>query len=130
MKTTPVYLDNDPIRKEMSQMAHADVVRALVQSYLAQDATAADRLIADDFSFTSPYDDHIDKATFFERCFPASTQLDSHRLLDVVPTDGDGVFIRYEYRSLQTGQRHRNVEVHTVRGEQVTEIQVYFGGPA
>ena len=29
MKTTPVYLENDPIRKEMSQMAHADVVRAI-----------------------------------------------------------------------------------------------------
>ncbi len=72
MKTTPVYLENDPIRKEMSQMAHADVVGALVQSYLAQDASAANRLIADDFSFTSPQDDHIDKATFFERGFPAS----------------------------------------------------------
>lgn len=130
MKTTPVYLKNDPIRKEMSQMAHADVVRALVQSYLAQDASAADRLIADDFSFTSPQDDHIDKATFFERCFPASVRLDSYRLVDVVPTDGDDVFIRYEYVSLQTGQRHSNVEVHTVRGDQVTEIQVFFGGLA
>lgn len=130
MKTTPVYLKNDPIRKEMSQMAHADVVRALVQSYLAQDASAADRLIADDFSFTSPQDDHLDKATFFERCFPASVQLDSYRLVDVVPTEGDDVFIRYEYVSLQTGQRHSNVEVHTVRGDRVTEIQVFFGGLA
>jgi ketosteroid isomerase-like protein len=112
----------------MSQMAHADVVRALVQSYLAQDAGAADRLIADDFSFTSPQDDHIDKATFFAQCFPASVQLDSYRLVDVVRAEGDDVFIRYEYVSLQTGQRHSNVEVHTVRGDQVTEIQVFFGG--
>ena len=108
-------------------MANADVVRMLVQSYLAQDATTADEMIADDFTFTSPQDDHIDKATFFERCFPASVQLDSYRLVDVVPTEGD-VFIRYEYVSLQTGKRHSNVEVHTVRDGQVTEIQVFFGG--
>jgi ketosteroid isomerase-like protein len=109
-------------------MANVDVVRKLVQSYLAQDAVAADELIADDFTFTSPQDDHIDKATFFERCFPATTQLASHRLLDVITTEGDDVFLRYEYESLQTGQRHRNVEVHTVRDGKVTEIQVFFGG--
>ncbi|MGH3452862.1 MAG: nuclear transport factor 2 family protein [Nocardioidaceae bacterium] len=109
-------------------MANADVVRMLVQSYLAQDATTADEMIADDFTFTSPQDDHIDKATFFERCFPATTQLASHRLLDVVATDGDDVFLRYEYESLQTGHRHRNVEVHTVRAGRVVEIEVYFGG--
>src|SRR5262245_13134931 len=104
----------------MIPMPKADVVRALVQSYLDQDAAAADQLLADSFTFTSPQDDHLDKATFFERCFPANTQLDSHRLVDVV--------IRYEYESLQTGQRHSNVEVHTVRDGKVTEIQVFFGG--
>jgi ketosteroid isomerase-like protein len=112
----------------MIPMPKADVVRALVQSYLDQDATAADQLLADSFTFTSPQDDHLDKATFFERCFPANTQLDSHRLVDVVPTESDDVFIRYEYESLQTGQRHSNVEVHTVRDGKVTEIQVFFGG--
>ena len=109
-------------------MAKSDVVRALVQSYLHQDTAAADQLLADDFTFTSPQDDHIDKATFFERCFPASVLLESHRLVDVVPTEDDDVFMRYEYESLQTGQRHSNVEVHTVRGGKVTEIQVFFGG--
>jgi ketosteroid isomerase-like protein len=123
-----VYFGNDPIRKDLSSMANADVVRRLVQSYLAQDAAAADELLAADFTFTSPQDDHIDKATFFERCFPATTQLASHQVLDVVPTDGDHVFLRYEYESLQTGQRHRNVEVHTVRSGRVVEIEVYFGG--
>jgi ketosteroid isomerase-like protein len=112
----------------MIPMAKADVVRSLVQSYLDQDATAAEQLLADDFTFSSPRDDHLDKATFFERCFPATTQLASHRLVDVVATDGDDVFIRYEYESLQSGQRHSNVEVHTVRDGKVAGIQVFFGG--
>jgi ketosteroid isomerase-like protein len=108
-------------------MSNADVVRSLIQTYLDQDRQAADRLIGDAFVFTSPQDDHIDRATFFERCFPASTQLATHRLLEIATT-GDGVFVLYEYDSLTDGRRYRNVEFHTVRDGQVAEIQVFFGG--
>lgn len=45
-------------------------MRANFASYLAQDRDTAEQLIADDFVFTSPQDDHVDKATFFGRCFP------------------------------------------------------------
>jgi ketosteroid isomerase-like protein len=109
-------------------MSNADVVRALLASYLAQDRPAAEDLIADDFVFTSPQDDHIDKATFFERCFPATTNLETHRILDVVPTSEDGVFLRYEYDSLQDDGRYRNVEYQRVRDGRVVEIEVFFGG--
>jgi ketosteroid isomerase-like protein len=109
-------------------MSHADVTRALMQSYLAQDRDAAEQLIADDFVFTSPQDDHIDRATFFERCFPASTQLATQQLLEIATTDDDGVFVLYEYDSITDGQRYRNAEFHTVRDGRVAEIQVFFGG--
>ena len=110
----------------------ADIVRACFAAYLAQDRAAMERLLAEDFVFTSPQDDHIGKAAFLERCFPTADRLRSQELLDVVPSDRSTrrrrtVFIRYEYE-LKTGARHRNVEVLTVRGCQVTETQVYFGG--
>ena len=41
-----------------------DVVEAASRYYLAQDRDAAFPLYADGFSFTSPQDDHIDKAAF------------------------------------------------------------------
>jgi hypothetical protein len=47
-------------------MANTDVVRRMFEAYLAQDDHSADRLLADDFVFTSPQDDHIDKAAFME----------------------------------------------------------------
>lgn len=109
-------------------MSNADVVRSLIQSYLAQDRQAAERLIADDFVFTSPQDDHIDRATFFERCFPASTQLATQQVLEIATTGDDGVFVLYEYDSITDGRRYRNTEFHTVREGQVAEIQVFFGG--
>jgi ketosteroid isomerase-like protein len=106
---------------------NADTVRAFFASYLAQDRAAADRLVADRFIFTSPQDDHIDRAAFFQRCFPTADRFKDHRLLAVVPTDGDDVFVLYEYE-LDGGQRFRNAEVITVRDGQVTESQVFFGG--
>ena len=107
--------------------ANADTVRAFFASYLAQDRAAADRLVADRFVFTSPQDDHIDRAAFFQRCFPTADRFKDHQLLAVVPTEGDDVFVLYEYE-LEGGQRFRNTEVITVRDGQVTESQVFFGG--
>ncbi|MDW6063486.1 hypothetical protein SAZ11_42675 [Streptomyces sp. FXJ1.4098] len=66
-------------------MANVDVVRACMESYLAQDRDTADRLIAEDFVFTSPQDDHIDKAAFFERCFPTVDRFQYQKVLEAVP---------------------------------------------
>ncbi|MGW8971428.1 nuclear transport factor 2 family protein [Streptomyces platensis] len=108
-------------------MSHTDVVRAAFAAYLAQDRAAMDRLLAEDFVFTSPQDDHIDKAAFLEICFPTADRLRRQEILDAVAIDGEQVFVRYAYE-LTTGERHRNVEVMTVRDGRVAETQVYFGG--
>jgi ketosteroid isomerase-like protein len=108
-------------------MTPAEIVRASFAAYRDQDRAAAEPLLADDFTFTSPRDDHIDKVTFFERCFPTVAHFSSHELLEVVPTGGDDVFVRYEYE-LAGGGRYRNVEVHTVHDGQIHEVQVFFGG--
>ena len=66
-----------------------ETVRAMFASYLRQDRELAERLLADGFVFTSPQDDHIDRAAFFERCFPTANRLVRQDLLHVAPT-GDG----------------------------------------
>lgn len=110
-------------------MSTCETVRAAFKAYLAQDHAAAERLYASDFTFTSPQDDHIDRATFFQRCFPTAHRLVSQTLLHVVELPGGDVSVLYEYE-LNTGDRHRNVELITVRGGQLTETQVFFGGKA
>ncbi|MFF3397597.1 nuclear transport factor 2 family protein [Streptomyces sp. NPDC002659] len=112
---------------KQSNGSNVDVVRACVESYLAQDRAAADRLIAEDFVFTSPQDDRIDRAAFFERCFPTADRLRYQEIIEAVPASGDGVFIAYEYE-LKSGERYRNVELSTVRDGRLTETQVFFGG--
>ncbi|MCX4553394.1 MULTISPECIES: nuclear transport factor 2 family protein [unclassified Streptomyces] len=111
----------------MSQQPNTDVVRKCLESYIAQDRAAAEKLIAESFVFTSPQDDRIDRAAFFERCFPTADRLRWQEIRTVVPAGGDGVFIMYEYE-LKTGERHRNVELSTVRDGQLVETQVFFGG--
>ncbi|UZJ33104.1 nuclear transport factor 2 family protein [Streptomyces endophytica] len=108
-------------------MSNIDIVRAGFAAYLAQDRDAIERLLADDFVFTSPQDDHIDRATFLEVCFPTADRLRHQEILDTAEIDDEQVYVRYEYE-LTTGERHRNVEVQTVRNCRIAEAQVYFGG--
>lgn len=108
-------------------MANTDLVRTMFEAYLAQDAVTAARLLADDFVFTSPQDDHIDKASFMERCFPTADRVVSQEIVELVAAGNDGVFLMYEYE-LRTGERHRNTEFITVRNGQLVETQVFFGG--
>lgn len=108
-------------------MNKADIVRECFDSYVRQDRDTAERLIGDPFVFTSPQDDHIDRAAYFDRCFPTMDRLRRHELLHVTPTGDDDVFALYEYE-LDTGEVFRNTEVLTVRDGRIVEVQVFFGG--
>ncbi|MGW3186003.1 nuclear transport factor 2 family protein [Kitasatospora sp. NPDC001119] len=105
----------------------ASVVEAAFRCYRSQDREAALPLYAEDFTFTSPQDDRIDKAAFFERCFPTAHRFTEQRLLRVTPADEELVFAYYEYE-LTTGGRYRNVEAITVRDGLIRDVQVFFGG--
>lgn len=107
--------------------SRTEVVRAAFDAYRAQDRDAAEKLMAEELTFTSPQDDHIDRAAYFERCFPTADRLVFQEILELVDAGDDGVFILYEYE-LKTGERHRNTEFITVRGGRIVEIQVFFGG--
>jgi len=105
----------------------AAVVRAMFDAYRTQDASACVRLLADDFVFTSPQDDHLDRDTFLERCFPTADRFVRQDLVHVTPASGTDVFVLYEYE-LRDGGRFRNTELITVRDGRIVETQVFFGG--
>ena len=109
-------------------MSNVDVVRELQAAFDAQDADAADRLIAQDYSFTSPQDDHLDKAECLRVCFPTAAHFASHTMLAARELGADDVVSYYEYEVAESGERYRNTEVATVRDGQVVETRVFFGG--
>jgi len=108
-------------------MTATDTVRAMFDAYRAQDLAAAEALVAEDFVFTSPRDDRIDRAAYFARCFPTAERFARQEILQAVPGEGEDVFVLYEY-DLADGGTYRNAEVLTVRDGRVVETQVFFGG--
>ena len=52
------------------------VARAELRAFAKKDRAAIEALIADDFHFTSPLDNRIDRRTYFDRCWPNSEGID------------------------------------------------------
>jgi ketosteroid isomerase-like protein len=100
------------------------VVRAVYNAYVAKDRAAIEALIADDFHFTSPLDNRINRATYFRRCWPNSESTEGFDFIHLV-ADGERVFVTYEGRARD--HRFRNTELLTVKDGQITDVEVYFG---
>jgi ketosteroid isomerase-like protein len=101
------------------------IARASYDAYAAKDRAALEPLIAEDFHFTSPVDNRLDRATYFARCWPNSKMIKSFKFVDVV-AHGDRVFVVYEGTSIK-GHRFRNTEIVTVHNGKITDVEVYFG---
>jgi ketosteroid isomerase-like protein len=103
----------------------SEIIRALFAAYSARDRMAVEDALAEDFRFTSPYDDEIDKATYFERCWRNSDWIERHDL-EKMAVIGDEAFVTY--RCLAKGGRSfRNTEFFRFEGDRVKRIDVYFG---
>jgi ketosteroid isomerase-like protein len=107
--------------------AIAQLVRRCYQTYQTKDRAALEAILADDFTFTSPYDDHIDRATYFERCWPNAGTFDRYELLHVV-VHGDRCWVVYEGHR-RSGSWFRNTEMLRIAGDKIAEVEVFFGLP-
>ncbi|MGK9167941.1 nuclear transport factor 2 family protein [Inquilinus limosus] len=102
-----------------------NLIRAYFGAYESKDRAAIEALVGEDFTFSSPRDDHIDRAAYFERCWPNSRTIRRftiERLFD----RGDEAFVLYELE-LTSGTRFRNVEHFRFEGSKIRGIVVYFG---
>jgi ketosteroid isomerase-like protein len=109
----------------MRQQSKPEIIRCLLAAYTSKNREVVEKLLADDFTFTSPYDDRIDKAAYFERCWPNSERMRSVDFENIAETDGQ-VFVLYKVVT-DEGKEFRNTEVFTFHGHRVREISVYFG---
>jgi ketosteroid isomerase-like protein len=102
-----------------------DIIRALFAAYRANDRKAVEDCFTDDLTFTSPYDDSIDKPTYFVRCWRDSGWIERQQL-EKIFVEGDEAFVTYEVVT-KDGKRFRNTEFFRFDGERITSIEVYFG---
>jgi len=101
------------------------IARACLQAYVEKDRATIEALLDDDFHFTSPIDNALDRATYFKVCWPNSAAM-AHFEKIYEFEQGDRAFIVYE-ADTSTGKRFRNSEVYTVRGGKLVATEVYFG---
>jgi hypothetical protein len=109
----------------MASTDRADTIRGIFAGYLSNNRKLVEDVLSDDFRFTSPYDDSIDKPTYFERCWKNSDWIERHEL-EKIFVEGDEAFVTYLCVA-KGGKSFRNTEFFTFGGDKVKRIDVYFG---
>jgi hypothetical protein len=103
-------------------------VRSYFKMYLTRDRVGLEASFDDGFRFSSPQDDHIDKAAYFSKCWPPGDKLADLAVEDVVKVDDSTVFALYT-GTWKTGDRFRNMERIVLAEGKVIEVEVFFGLP-
>ncbi|MGZ5094790.1 MAG: nuclear transport factor 2 family protein [Burkholderiales bacterium] len=72
----------------------SDLVRKYFAAYESKDRKVVEDTLSDSFTFTSPYDDHIGRRTYFDRCWSNSDKIRAIHIEKLVER-GDDVFVLY-----------------------------------
>ena len=111
-----------PLSPEVGQ-----IVRKYYKAWEDKDWHTEDRLLADDFTFSSAAgDDHISKSAFKKNCW--DTQAKNIKRFDLLRVFGSGneAFVMYDCLTMK-GNTFRNVEYIQVKAGKISSIACYFG---
>ena len=110
-----------------SSKTNEEIIRAYYAAWEKRDWGPFDRLLADNFTFTSANDDdHISKSTFKARCWESQIDFIDRFELEHVIARGNEAFVKYLCRT-KNGKSFRNVEYFRFKDEKVEAIECYFG---
>ncbi len=102
------------------------LVRDVYTAWRTGDRELIERVLADSYTFSSQPDPSLDRAGYFERCWPmAGTNADSFDFLRLVEV-GDEVLVTY-VGTRADGTRFQNTEIFGFDGDRVARTEVYFG---
>lgn len=102
--------------------------RDAYRAYETGDRELIERLLSErEFAFFSPPDPGIDRATYFERCWPNAGAMASYAFERLTEVGTDEVLVTYE-ATRTDGTRFRNTEILTFDGDdRIRRVEVYFG---
>jgi ketosteroid isomerase-like protein len=109
----------------MSEGTIEQLARRVFAAYPAGDRDTLEEILAADFHFTSPYDDAIDRAEYFRRCWPNHDRMRAIHIDRVVVADASA-FVTYELVTKDDHHIH-NAEVLTFRDGKLVTVHVHFG---
>jgi len=99
--------------------------RAVYEAFASGNRDFIEASFTADLSFSSPLDVGLDRAGYFDRCWPGAGQGQKFEFLRLIRI-GDDVLVTYEMTGAD-GRKGRNTEILTFRGNQICRVEVYFG---
>jgi ketosteroid isomerase-like protein len=103
------------------------LIRNYFTAWQNRDWDFVESKLADGFTFTSPYDDHIGKDEYKEKCWDAVKDIEDFEIVTLIE-EGDEAFIRYQNRI--NGERVQNTEHFAFEDGRIKAVTVFFGRPA
>ena len=114
-------------------MELTELAKGYYRAYERYDRGFMEENLAANFTFTSPFDDHIDRDAYFRRCWPKEPL---HQKFDFVTImqEGERVFIAYDAtmrmpNATHPSARFRNAELMTFEKGKLKSVEVFFGDP-
>lgn len=102
--------------------------RAIVDvfnAYATDNRALVEKWLAEDFTFTSPYDDAIDRETYFQRCWPNHATTEKMKV-ERIFIDGNAAYVTYLCKNSDGLDLH-NTEYFVFQGGRIASVEVYFG---
>lgn len=106
-------------------MTTSERVRASYRAYETRDRSILEGLLSDDFTFSAPPDPLLDRAGYFERCWPNARAIAAFAFVRLIE-HADEVVVTYE-ATRTDGTRFRNTEIFTCTDDKISRVEVYFG---
>jgi hypothetical protein len=120
----------------MADKSLTELIRVYFKAYETKDRSALESTLSDVFTFTSPHEDHIDCATYLERCWPNSKHTRAIRirklfdrgneafvLYDLEPDNGQHGILHWKRRQDRNDRSIFRFENRQSRGHQVTPFR-------
>jgi ketosteroid isomerase-like protein len=109
----------------LTELTITKLIRSYYAAYEGKDRSVIESLLAGDFTFSSPRDDHIDRVAYFRNCWPNCEKIRAFHI-EKLFAERHEAFVLYELEP-NAGPRFRNTEFFRMRGNKIREIEVYFG---
>jgi hypothetical protein len=109
----------------MTPAARTQLAQDLYLAFADGDRELIESMLADEFTFSSPVDVGLDRAGYFERCWPSSRQRQQFEFVRLVES-GDEVIVTYQMTRAD-GATGRNTEILSFSGDRIIGAEVYFG---
>src|ERR1700761_6420375 len=110
-------------RSDMPQ--NEKIVRDYYKSYEKKDWNMLRSILADNFTFTSPNDDHISLQSYKVRCWPNSANTTRFDIVKLV-MDGNEAYVTYNGWT-NNGKLFRNTEYFKLKDGKILVNECFFG---